>query len=135
VAVQPSIRTTTPEVTPKRSSRAERALELYRTRGREITRLSTNVYRVPSQDGQCSYDVRYDEREECPCLDHQYRGVACVHLLAVGILRAKRRGATLRSLAALEDDLRHADLGIEARRELRELVLRLRRRLGQRSLG
>jgi hypothetical protein len=33
-------------------------------------------------------------------------------------------------LERLEDDLRHADLGIEERQELRARVLRLRRRLG-----
>jgi hypothetical protein len=36
-------------------------------------------------------------------------------------------------LERLEDDLRHADLGIEERCELRDRVLRLRRRLSQRS--
>jgi hypothetical protein len=34
-------------------------------------------------------------------------------------------------LERLEDDLRHADLGIEERQELRDRVLRLRRRLSQ----
>jgi hypothetical protein len=34
-------------------------------------------------------------------------------------------------LERLEDDLRHADLGIEERQELRDRVLALRRRLGQ----
>jgi hypothetical protein len=34
-------------------------------------------------------------------------------------------------LERLEDDLRHADLGIEERQELRDRVLRLRRRLSR----
>jgi hypothetical protein len=34
-------------------------------------------------------------------------------------------------LERLEDDLRHADLGIEERCELEERVLRLRRKLGR----
>jgi hypothetical protein len=34
-------------------------------------------------------------------------------------------------LERLEDDLRHADLGIEERQELRDRVVRLRRRLGR----
>jgi hypothetical protein len=50
--------------------------------------------------------------------------------LAVGILRAKRRGATLRSLSALEEQLVHELLEDEERQELRDRVLRLRRRLG-----
>jgi hypothetical protein len=36
----------------------------------------------------------------------------------------------LSRLVRLEDDLRHADLGIEERCELEEHVLRLRRKLG-----
>ncbi len=73
------------------STRELRALELYRTRGHEIVRLAPDVFRVPSQDGGRSYDVLYGEREECPCPDHQYRHVACVHLYAVGISIAKGR--------------------------------------------
>jgi hypothetical protein len=127
-----SIRTTAPEESSvKRSSRAERALELYRTHGHNITRLGTNVYRVPSSDGLRSYDVLYGEREECPCPDHQYRGVACVHLMAVGVSRAKRRGATLRSLSALEDQLSHELMPEAERQELHDRVLRLRRRLSR----
>jgi hypothetical protein len=34
-------------------------------------------------------------------------------------------------LARLEDDLRHADLGIEERCELEDHILRIRRRLGR----
>jgi hypothetical protein len=95
VAVQDILRNTPEESSA--NARAERALELYRTRGREITRLSTNVYRVPSQDGQRSYDVLYGEREECPCRDFEFHGgsfsgaFACKHIMAVGILNAKRR--------------------------------------------
>jgi hypothetical protein len=112
------------------STRETRALELYRHHGRDIVRLASNVYRVPSQDGTRSYDVLYGEHEECPCPDHQYRGVACVHLLMVGISAAKRRGASIRALAALEEDLAHEILDHEERQELRDQVLRLRRRLG-----
>ncbi len=73
------------------NTREARALELYRTRGHEIVRLAPDVFRVPSQDGERSYDVLYGEREECPCPDHQYRHVACVHLYVVGISIAKGR--------------------------------------------
>jgi hypothetical protein len=115
---------------PKRSSRAERALELYRDHGRDIVRLSENVYRVPSQDGQRSYDVLYGDREECPCRDFEFHGEACKHLMAVGILRASWRGATLRNLAALEEDLAHEILEDTERQELRDRIIALRRRLG-----
>ncbi len=72
-------------------TRELRALKLYEERGHEIVRLAPDVFRVPSQDGERSYDVLYGEREECPCPDHQYRHVACVHLYAVGISIAKGR--------------------------------------------
>jgi hypothetical protein len=108
------------------TTRTERALELYRNHGRGIVRLAQNVYRVPSQDGERSYDVVYGAREECPCPDHQYRGAACVHLIAAGISVAKRRGATLRSLEALEDQLAHELMPDEERQELRDRILGLR---------
>ncbi len=72
-------------------TRELRALKLYEERGHEIERIAPDVFRVPSQDGERSYDVLYGEREECPCPDHQYRHVACVHLYAVGISIAKGR--------------------------------------------
>jgi hypothetical protein len=128
MAVQDILRNTPEESSA--NARAERALALYRHHGREITRLSENVYRVPSQDGLRSYDVLYGEREECPCPDFEFNhGRACKHILAVGILNAKRRGATLRSLSALEDQLAHELMDNEERQELRDRVLRLRRRL------
>ena len=114
------------------TTREERALHLFKERGREIVRLAGDVYRVPSQDGERSYDVLYGaEREECPCPDHLYRGVACVHLLTVGISVAKRRGETRRRLQELEETLRHELLPDEGRQEVRDLVLRLRRRLSR----
>ncbi len=75
---------------PRPNTREQRALELYRERGRDIQRIAEDIYRVPSQDGTRSYDVHYGQREECPCPDHLYRGVNCVHILAVGIYHAKR---------------------------------------------
>jgi hypothetical protein len=53
---------------------------------------------------------------------------ACKHILAVGILNAKRRGATLRSLAGLGESYRHELLDDEERQELRDRILRLRQR-------
>jgi hypothetical protein len=43
---------------------------------------------------------------------------------------AKRRGATIRALAALEESYRHELLDDEERQHLRDRVLRLRWRLG-----
>jgi hypothetical protein len=44
---------------------------------------------------------------------------------------AKTPKTAEKRLAELEDDLRHADLGIEERQELRDQALRLRRRLSR----
>jgi hypothetical protein len=112
------------------STREERALELYRTHGRDIERISADVYRVPSELLRRTYTVDYRD-ETCTCPDFEYgHGRACKHILAVGISRAKRRGDTLRSLAALEEDLAHELMDDEERQELRDQVLRLRRKLG-----
>jgi predicted nucleic acid-binding Zn finger protein len=126
MAVQGSIRSDSPQSSA--NARAERALELYRHHGRKIVRLAENVYRVPSQDGERSYDVVYGEREECVCPDFEFHGGPCKHILAVGISVAKRRGATLRSLDALEESYRHELMDEEERQELRDRILRLRQR-------
>jgi hypothetical protein len=129
MAVQGSIRSEFPQSSAK--ARSVRAFDLYRTHGRKIVRLAENIYRVPSQDGERSYDVLYGEREECVCRDFEFHGGPCKHILAVGISVAKRRGATLRSLQALEETLAHELLDDEERQELRDRVLALRRRLAR----
>ena len=126
MAVQPSIRSESPHGSA--NTRELRALELYHERGRDIERLSPHVYLVPSCSGEGLYRVDY-AAESCSCPDHEIRGEVCKHVLAVGILRAKRRGATLRSLAALEEQLAHELMDDEERQELRDRVLRLRRKL------
>ena len=73
------------------NARAERALRLFEERGRDIVRIGANVYRVPSSDGLRSYDVLYGKREECACPDFEFHGGPCKHIMAVGILNAKRR--------------------------------------------
>ena len=112
-------------------TRESRALALYRAHRREIVVVDTNTYECPSQDGTRVYEVVYggDAVEACTCPDHTYRGAACVHLLAVGVCRAKRRGDTARRLAALEDRARNEDLGPDERLELKDRVAKLRRRL------
>jgi SWIM zinc finger len=128
MAVEPSIRSESPQSSA--NTRAERALELYHERGRGIERITPNLYLVPSCTGEGVYRVDY-AAESCSCPDHEIRGEVCKHILAVGILRAKRRGATLRSLAALEDQLAHELMDDEERQELRDRVLKLRWRLSR----
>jgi hypothetical protein len=80
------------------ATRELRALALYHERGRDIERSCPDVYLVPSCTGEGVYRVDY-AAESCSCPDHEIRGEVCKHVLAVGILRAKRRGATLRNSA------------------------------------
>jgi hypothetical protein len=75
--------------------------------------------------------------EECGCEDFTFYGsdhdVACRHIYAAAIANAarRRRGATFRSLAALEDQLRHELMPDADRQELRDRVLALRQRLAR----
>jgi hypothetical protein len=70
------------------STREARALELYRTRGRDIERIAPDVYLVPSCSGEATYRVDYGA-ESCSCPDHEVRGEGCKHIFSVGILRAR----------------------------------------------
>jgi hypothetical protein len=121
-----------PVPAPPSTARAERALELYRARRHDIERIAGDVYLVPSCSGEGVYRVRYGASEEsCNCPEYEIRGETCKHILAVGISRAKRRGATVRRLAALEERLAHELMDHEERAELRDQVLRLRRKLAR----
>ena len=77
---------------PRPYTRELRALELYRELGAEIQRTAPFTYNVPSCSGEDFYVVRYD-KETCECEDYRRRGESCKHILAVGVKRAKRRGA------------------------------------------
>jgi SWIM zinc finger len=76
------------------STREERGLELYRTRGHEIRQASPgeDLYLVPSgaSTGRGFYSVDYRE-ETCDCPDFLRRHENCKHILAVGVLAAKER--------------------------------------------
>jgi hypothetical protein len=87
-----TVTTSVPEA-PRPNTRENRALELYRSRGPEIVNAAPDLYLVPSQDARSGrvYRVVYGEQESCSCPDHQYRGLNCVHIYAVGISLAKRR--------------------------------------------
>ncbi len=111
-------------------TRESRALELYRTRGREIVRTGPYTYLVPSCTGRGTYAVDY-EAETCDCPDARRRpDLNCKHVLAVAVKRAKRRGASARRLAALEDRYDHELLDDEERLGLLDEIRALRRRLG-----
>jgi hypothetical protein len=76
---------------PRGDTREMRALALYRERGAEIERTGPYTYLMPSCTGTGSWAVNY-RRETCDCPDFERCGVACKHIYAVGIHRAKRRG-------------------------------------------
>ena len=87
-------------------SREKRALELWEKCGRDIEQIWSDLYIVPSADGERTYRVRYGVREECDCDDAVYRTkddpqLSCKHVLAVAILRAKRRARYRARRAAL----------------------------------
>ncbi len=85
--------TTTVAHPPTPVTRESRALALYRTRRPDIVLIDRDTYEVPSQDGTRVYEVVYGgEVETCTCPDFVYRNLSCVHLLAVGACRARRRG-------------------------------------------
>ncbi len=88
---------------PNRNTRELRALELYRTRGHDIRQASPgeDLYLVPSCTGRGFYSVDYSE-ETCDCPDFRRRRENCKHILAVGVLVAKRR-SRLRQVCACND--------------------------------
>ncbi len=85
---------------PRPNTRELRALELYRTRGHEMRQASPgeDLYLVPSCTGRGFYSVDYRE-ETCDCADFTHRRENCKHILAVGVLVAKRR-SRLRQVCA-----------------------------------
>ncbi len=79
---------------PRLDTRELRALDLYRTRGHEIHRFGTGLYRVPSCSGGGYYTVDYLD-ETCTCPDfRRRRRENCKHILAVGVHVAKWRGGS-----------------------------------------
>ncbi len=127
--------TTSVPTAPRPDTRESRALALYRTRGAGIVRTGPWTYLVPACSGGEPYAVDYAE-ETCECPDFtiprpgRESGEPCKHVYAVGIHRAKRRGTTIRKLAALEEKYRHELLDEAERCELMDEIRGLRRRLG-----
>ena len=142
MAVQPSIRTTTPEVTPSGATRAEhwRAIKERTTRGmftyntHRVHHLEGSLWAVPSTCG--GYYTVDLELEVCNCEDFTYFGaendVACRHIVAAAITHQKRQQARALVLRHLEERLAHDLLEDEERQEeLRDRVIGLRRRLSR----
>ena len=114
---------------PRPNTRELRALELYRTRGHDVRRVDQDLYLVPSCTGRGFYSVDYSE-ETCDCPDFLRRGENCKHILAVGVLVAKRR-ARLRPVCACNDGwitLGQIALDPETGEETEEYALYLCRR-------
>ena len=131
-----------PATTDELAQQRRAAIQQRTTRGLltfntgKVHRLEGEVWAVPStRGGFHQVDLA---REECECEDFEFYGrdhdVACRHIYTAAIAsasEARRRGATLRSLAALEDQLAHELMVDEERQELRDRVLKLRRRLSR----
>jgi len=77
------------------TTREKRGLALYRELGEGIEKVARDFYLVPSQDGERFYHVDY-AGETCDCADHEYRGVACVHVYAAGVWISKHRAKASR---------------------------------------
>lgn len=87
---------------------------------------------MPSQSVDRVYTVRYghDVVESCTCPAGTYRpDVSCKHLIAVAVARAKRRGDTVRRLAALEETYERSLMDEDRRLEVRDAIVKMRRRL------
>jgi hypothetical protein len=92
---------------PEYSTRAERALELFREHGADIERIGEDLYLIPSCSSRRFYKVRYGgKHEHCSCPD---RRTPCKHLLAVGLAYAARRsGIKVRTISVAGDPFKAA---------------------------
>jgi predicted nucleic acid-binding Zn finger protein len=82
------------------TTRLERGVRLFAERGAEITRTTGGTYRVPSCTGESSYHVYLGEVTTCSCPDNgraKSDGEYCKHIVAAGIVAAKRRAAKRRA--------------------------------------
>jgi len=76
---------------PLTTTREERGKAITEKKG-QIWRYSDSLYRVRSQSGHGSYQVkRTDLGWSCACPDHQNRGVECKHIIAVKLSFAIRK--------------------------------------------
>ncbi len=81
-----------PESKPRKTTREQRGLELYRQHASEIV-FEQGVWLVPSQHDVTSvYEVTLGRRgESCECADFEFHGHegACKHIVAATIAKAK----------------------------------------------
>ena len=111
--------------------RTTRGMLTYNTH--RVHHLEGSLWAVPSSRGGFH---RVDlEPETCDCEDFTYFGadnaIACRHIVAAAIARAKRARMSRATLRHLEERLAHELVPDEERQELRDRVLALRRRLGR----
>jgi hypothetical protein len=85
------IDTSVPKV-QRPSTRELRGIALYRYHADDI-RFERGVWLVPSlSEATTVYEVRIGTRNaSCECRDHSFRGLACQHIAAATIARAKTR--------------------------------------------
>jgi hypothetical protein len=115
------------------ASRAERGIKLYLSRRQLITKTGPDTYTVPAS-GDAAYAVRYGgEVESCECVDFSVHGgqVPCKHLIATALMFAARRRSSEGRLRELEERYRHELTSDEERQELRDRIIRLRKRRWQ----
>ena len=75
-------------VHPRRTTRQERGIDLFRKRGEEIEHVEGWRWRVPSCSGSGAYLVDL-HAESCECPDTPPEGEVCKHVTAATIARAK----------------------------------------------
>jgi transposase-like protein len=76
---------------PLTTTREERGKAITEKKG-QIWRYSDSLYRVKSQSGHGSYQVKKNDLGwSCNCPDHQMRGVECKHIVAVKLSFAMRK--------------------------------------------
>jgi uncharacterized Zn finger protein len=103
--------------------------------GEPLLHLEGALWAVPASEG--GYHRVNMGEETCTCPDFEFRagplGIVCKHVAAVAILNATRRGqrrpratATLREL---EERYAHELADDDERQEVRDRIMRLRRRL------
>lgn len=73
---------------PTPTTREQRGLALFRDQGDRIEHLDGYRWSVPSCSGENVYitDLRH---QSCTCPDHRRHGIACKHLHAATVARAK----------------------------------------------
>lgn len=69
----------------------EQGLQLFRDHSADIWRVEPHLYRVPSRTSSTTVYLVTTRRgaEFCPCEDHHWTGLRCIHLVAALTFRAR----------------------------------------------